>query len=88
MFRKFLIVAMFAAAAGYCFAAETQLPQIVTSEVYYDTTPIVTETQTVDVNVQNEIPVWPIAGSDADVAIACDDGACSGGENDDNIRIV
>lgn len=88
MFRKFLIVAMFAAAAGYCFAAETQLPQIVTSEVYYDTTPIVTETQTVDVNVQNEIPVWPIAGSDADVAIACDDGTCSGGENDDNIRIV
>ena len=33
MFRKFLIVAMFATAAGYCFAAES-LPQVVTSEVF------------------------------------------------------
>ena len=35
MFRKILIVAMFATAAGYCFAAES-LPQVVTSEVFYE----------------------------------------------------
>ncbi|MBO7509230.1 MAG: toxin co-regulated pilus biosynthesis Q family protein [Alphaproteobacteria bacterium] len=36
MFRKILIAAMLATAAGYCFAA-TNLPQVVTSEVFYDT---------------------------------------------------
>ena len=90
MFRKFLIVAMFATAAGYCFAAETLPPQVVTSEVYYSQEPVVTETQMVQYDVpvqQQEIPVWPIAGSDADVTIACEDGACSGSK-DDNIRIV
>ena len=34
MFRKVLIFAMFATAAGYCFAANG-LPQVVTSEVFY-----------------------------------------------------
>ena len=90
MFRKFLIVAMFATAAGYCFAAETLPPQVVTSEVYYSQEPVVTETQMVQYDVpvqQQEIPVWPIAGSDADVTIACEGGACSGSK-DDNIRIV
>lgn len=90
MFRKFLIVAMFATAAGYCFAAEN-LPQVVTSEVYYSTEPVVTEQQEIvqtDVSMQEQIPVWPIAGSDADVQVACDDGACTGDKNKDNIRIV
>ena len=89
MFRKFFIFAMFATAAGYCFAAET-LPQIVTSEVYYSQQPVVTETQSVQYDAaatQAEIPVWPIAGSDADVTVACGDSACSGSQND-NIRIV
>ena len=35
MFRKILIAAMFATAAGYCFA-DAGLPQVVTSEVFYD----------------------------------------------------
>ena len=35
MFRKILIAAMLATAAGYCFAAP-KLPQVVTSEVFYD----------------------------------------------------
>ncbi len=38
MFRKFLIFAMFATAAGYCFASDSDMPQIVTSEVFYETT--------------------------------------------------
>ena len=44
MFRKILICAMFATAAGYCFAAEN-LPQIVTSEVFYQQEKIVDEGQ-------------------------------------------
>lgn len=89
MFRKFFIIAMFATAAGYCFAAEN-LPQVVTSEVFYSQEPVVTETQTVEYDANTEgqkIPVWPIAGSDADVTVACEDNACSG-KQDDNIRIV
>ncbi len=96
MFRKILIVAMFATAAGYCFAAES-LPQVVTSEVFY-----VQENdnnfsqQTEEYNEENsqiqqsgqiaQIPVWPIAGSDADVEVSCEDNTEL--KNSDNIRIV
>ena len=97
MFRKILIVAMFATAAGYCFAADN-LPQIVTSEVYYTEETVPYEEQTVQYDaaqyetasqsMPQQIPVWPIAGSDADVEIACESGACSKTKQDDNIRIV
>ena len=94
MFRKILIVAMFATAAGYCFAAET-LPQVVTSEVFYTQATDVDVSQDVQENANantvtaQSVPVWPIAGSDADVQIVCEDGACSGGDSKkDNIRIV
>ena len=94
MFRKILFAAMCATAAGYCFAAEN-LPQIVTSEVFYSQDKIVdggvqewTESVQVD-NVQNavqyaDVPAWPLAGSDADVTVACDGVK----KNSDNIRIV
>ena len=96
MFRKILIVAMFATAAGYCFAAET-LPQVVTSEVFYVQDKSVNETQDVQQYSNNQVvaqpvaepvvvPVWPIAGSDADVEISCDDPV--GANNNDNIKIV
>lgn len=32
--------------------------------------------------------MWPIAGSDADVEVACEDGACAKDKQSDNIRIV
>jgi hypothetical protein len=94
MFRKILFAAMCATAAGYCFAAEN-LPQIVTSEVFYSQDKIVdgdvqewTESVQVD-NVQNavqyaDVPAWPLAGSDADVTVACDGVK----KNSDNVRIV
>lgn len=94
MFRKILFAALFATAAGYCFAAEN-LPQIVTSEVFYSQDKIVdsdvqewTETVQVD-DVQNvvryaDVPAWPLAGSDADVMIGYDGPK----KNSDNIRIV
>ena len=34
------------------------------------------------------VPAWPLAGSDADVTVACDSGACSKSAQSDNIRIV
>ena len=98
MFRKFLIIAMFATAAGYCFAAES-LPQVVTSEVFYEQDKIVDEgayqkidTMQMDVAENYAMPVnvpaWPLAGSDADVEIACEGALCSKTKQQDNIRIV
>ena len=98
MFRKILIAAMFCCAAGYCFAAsETAMPQIVTSEVFYTQDKTVDENQYVEtevnedavqVEVPAEVPAWPIAGTDADVEVGCDDGMCSKDKQSDNIRIV
>ena len=94
MFRKILFAAMCATAAGYCFAAEN-LPQIVTSEVFYSQDKVldggteeVTESVQID-EMQNvvqyaDVPAWPLAGSDADVTVGCD----SPKKNSDNIRIV
>ena len=98
MFRKILIVAMFATAAGYCFAADN-LPQVVTSEVFYTQDRTVDENQYVEYDtVQTEtvettqsvvnVPAWPIAGSDADVEVSCESGVCSKKKQSDNIRIV
>lgn len=97
MFRKILIVAMFATAAGYCFAADN-LPQVVTSEVFYSQGSNIDgsrysqieSNQVVEEESKQvaEIPVWPLAGSDADVEVACEDGACAKSKQKDNIRIV
>lgn len=94
MFRKILLAAMFCCAAGYCFAAtETVMPQVVTSEVFYTQDKDVNETQYVDTTVEENtaavaVPAWPIAGTDADVEVGCDDGMCSKDKQSDNIRIV
>ena len=88
MFRKILIIAMFATAAGYCFAAES-LPQVVTSEVFYEQDRIVDEGAYQQVEaIQMDVPAWPLAGSDADVEIACEGALCSKTKQQDNIRIV
>ena len=89
MFRKILFAAMCATAAGYCFAAEN-LPQVVTSEVFYSQDKIVDEDTVVVTDVEQldsqyaDMPAWPLVGSDADVDIACDGPK----KNSDNIRIV
>lgn len=95
MFRKIFVVAMFATAAGYCFAAET-LPQVVTSEVFYTEDKNVVEDQVVQepeyvAPVQDmyvNVPAWPIPGSDADVKLSCDMGVCPEPVPEDNIKIV
>ncbi len=89
MFRKFLIFAMFATAAGYCFA-DSYLPQVTTSEVftdsYSDGAQNVRTTENSATQSDVAVPAWPIAGSDADVTVKCDDKP--GANNGDNIRIV
>ena len=96
MFRKLLIIAMFFTAAGYCFAA-SDLPQVVTSEVFYREARDVDENQfveqrTVETVTQNyapmPVPVWPLVGSDADVEVACGSSGCTKDRQSDNIRIV
>lgn len=98
MFRKILIVAMFATAAGYCFAAES-LPQVVTSEVFYSENRDVNENRyeqydttqydaVEHTGVDAQVPVWPMLGTDADVDIACEDAPCGKPKQSDNIRIV
>lgn len=83
MFRKILIFAMFATAAGYCFASD-DLQQIVTSEVFYDNEVVPYDDTVV---VQEQIPTWPLIGSEADVEVGCE-GNPKVKQQDDNIRIV
>lgn len=96
MFRKILFAAMCATAAGYCFAAEN-LPQVVTSEVFYSQDKIVDggiEEMSESVQVDEmqmmaqyvDVPAWPLAGSDADVTVGCD--SVNSTKKSDNIRIV
>ncbi len=94
MFRKVLIFAMFATAAGYCFAADG-LPQVVTSEVFYTEDKVIDNGQYEEVvqyqaddMYSQEVPAWPIAGSDADVEVACESGLCAKDKKSDNIKIV
>ncbi|MCQ2599134.1 MAG: toxin co-regulated pilus biosynthesis Q family protein [Alphaproteobacteria bacterium] len=94
MFRKFFIAALFATVAGYCFASDDRTPQSVTSQIFYKQVSDVAEQQDVVVqdntfvaeNTIRDVPAWPLTGSDADVAVSCNDGACAKGK--DNIRIV
>ncbi len=92
MFRKFLIFAMFATAAGYCFADE-YLPQVTTSEVFVNEQSARTTSEPMEQPAPVEytedysnVPAWPIAGSDADVTVKCDDAEKA--NNGNSIRIV
>jgi len=85
MFRKFLIFAMFATAAGYCFA-DAYMPQVTTSEVFTSNGPVDYNDERTARPAYNGVPAWPIAGSDADVTVSCNDKAHP--NNGDNIRIV
>lgn len=68
-------------------ALASEIPQVVTSEVFYDSgqKESVVENEYVQgpgYNVYNsvqtgDVPVWPIAGSEADVEIACAGAGCS-----------
>lgn len=83
MFHRFCVFTAIACFAGMAFGAQ-QLPQVVTSEVFYDSEPaeyMVEEAEIVaPASVRRNTPVWPLAGSDADVKLECGDMGCSGEE--------
>ena len=83
MFHRFCVFTAIACFAGMAFGTQ-QLPQVVTSEVFYDSEPaeyMVEEAEVVaPASVRRNTPVWPLAGSDADVKLECGDMGCSGEE--------
>ena len=88
MFQK---IGVFMVAIGLSgLALADDIPQIVTSEVFIDsgrrTTEYVEQAEPVQVTQeyyeQANVPVWPVAGSEADVEIACGEPGCS---NDNKI---
>lgn len=88
MFRKVLFFAMFAAAAGGCFASD-DLQQVVTSEVFYDENYVPEDMAYAEQEqvVFNKVPAWPLVGSEADVEVGFK-GNPKIKRQDDNIRIV
>ena len=79
MFHKICAFMLIAGMSGIAFA---EVPQVVTSEVFGDvqeTTEYVEEVE--EPVVRQEVPVWPLAGSEADVEIACAGGTGCGEEN-------
>ncbi len=104
MFHKFCVFMMAAGLVGVAGAA-TGIPQVITSEVFYDSgekteqyvaeeqafeqeQPVyeVSEYDTVEtfdevpVTQDQGVPVWPLAGSEADVEIACGELGCANNE--------
>ena len=90
MLRKFFVFSMF---FGFvCGAYADKIPQVVTSEVFYDTETTTTEIANEEYEpyyeevvetvaepapvVKKDVPVWPLAGSDADFAIGCENQKC------------
>ncbi len=81
MFRKMFVFVIATGVAGIAQAAG-KLPQVVTSEVFYDSGKQVEErVEEVEYEpIKQQVPVWPERGSDADVEIACGDMGCSDNE--------
>ena len=89
MFRKMFLFFLVSGFAGVPVWAD-KVPQVVTSEVFYDSGTDVQEFTEEYVEyaqpveevfeqpmVKQNVPVWPEAGSEADVKIACGDTECS-----------
>ncbi len=83
MFHKLCVFMAVAGLVGVAGAAQ-RIPQITTSEVFYDsgeeeyTEEIESPEYEYEENtvVQQDVPVWPLAGTDADVEIACGELGC------------
>ena len=87
MFHKICVFTVVACLTGLAWGGD-RLPQVITSEVFYDSEPaeyvaeeseVVAPEYVAPAPVQNA-PAWPLAGSDADVTVACDDMGCSDNE--------
>lgn len=76
LYKNVFFVLVMACFVGGAFA---EMPQVVTSEVFGESVQEVTEYVQEDY-AQQEVPVWPLAGSEADVEIVCDETTGCGGE--------
>jgi hypothetical protein len=84
MLRKICAFLAFAGFAGVAMA-DGNMQQVVTSEIFYDSGHEVQEyaepepeyEEIVVEEVSQDVPVWPEAGSEADVEIACGEMGCS-----------
>lgn len=82
MFHKFGVFVLIAGVVGAAGGAESVIPQVVTSEVFYESgeRQVVQEREPVYQEEYTEyaepVPVWPVAGSEADVEVACGDTGC------------
>ena len=79
MFRKICAFFAVASVTGFAFAAVA--PQVVTSEVFggADEEEVYEEEEEVRYErpvVRRDVPAWPLAGSEADVEIACGEPGC------------
>ena len=83
MFQKVCVFMLIACFAGVAIARD-DIQQVVTSEVFFDRSQQVqeqnvsqqTETEDVEYVEQQDVPVWPLAGSEADVEIVCGEKEC------------
>lgn len=85
MFHKLCVFMAVAGLVGVAGAAQ-RIPQITTSEVFYDSgeeeyteeieSPEYEYEYEENTVVQQDVPVWPLAGTDADVEIACGELGC------------
>ena len=79
MFRKLVFGAFCVAFSGVAFADEPMY-QPITSEVFVDSGEIVqrnvSEEYVEPVEYNYDVPTWPLAGSDADVTVACGGAEC------------
>ena len=88
--KIFVFMAVFCMSASLAFAEN--LKQVVTSEVFYDTysTPTTTVTEEFEPIIEKKyvapveqpknVPVWPMAGSDADFTVVCEEPGCGTAE--------
>lgn len=90
MFHKFCVFMALVGIVGIANAAEN-IPQVLTSEVFYDSEDMqddivvkepVYEIYEYDEDLDKigEVPVWPLIGSEADVTIACGELGCKNNE--------
>lgn len=93
MFHKCCVCMIFAGLVSVAGAAD-MIPQVATSEVFYDSgveeytvtdqEPVYQEqsyeVQEYEAPVSQDMPVWPLAGSEADVEVACGELGCANNE--------
>jgi len=88
MFHKTCVFLALACFSGMAFG-DNKLPQVVTSEVFYDYEPaeyVAPEQEYVAPEpVMQEVPAWPLVGSDADVVVACGELNCIKAEEDNAV---